>query len=132
MRAAFSFLALILIAALTISSAPLQSQSSSSQAAAHAADAPTFYHDVLPILEQHCQGCHRTGEIGPMPLVTYDQVRPLARAVADSARQRRMPPWFADPGVGHFLNDPSLSSGEIETLEAWAKSIAPAGDPRDA
>jgi hypothetical protein len=93
---------------------------------------PTFYRDVLPILQQHCQGCHRAGEIGPMPLVTYQQVRPLAHAVADSVSRRRMPPWFADPTVGHFQNDPSLSSDQIRTIKTWAESNAPAGDARGA
>jgi hypothetical protein len=93
---------------------------------------PTFYRDVLPILQQHCQSCHRAGEIGPMPLVTYQQVRPLAHAVADSVSRRRMPPWFADPSVGHFSNDSSLSSDEIRTIKTWAESNALAGDARDA
>jgi hypothetical protein len=108
------------------------SQTVPTRGAAHAIGAPTFYRDVLPILQRHCQSCHRTGEIGPMPLVTYQQVRPMVQAVADSARQRRMPPWFADPTVGHFQNDPALSAGEIQTIESWAGSSAPAGDPRDA
>src|SRR5579862_6908933 len=93
---------------------------------------PTFYRDVLPILQQHCQACHRPGEIAPTPLVTYDQARLLAPAIADSVRQRKMPPWFADPRTGHFQNDPSLTPDEINTLASWAKSSAPAGDPRDA
>jgi hypothetical protein len=93
---------------------------------------PTFYRDIQPILEQHCQSCHRAGEIGPMPLRTYVQVRPLAHAIADSVSARRMPPWFADPHVGHFQNDPSLSPGEIHAIRSWATAGAPAGNIRDA
>jgi hypothetical protein len=93
---------------------------------------PMFYRDVLPILQTHCQVCHRKGEIGPMPLVSYDQVRPFARAIATAAGVRRMPPWFTDPSVGHFANDPSLMPGEIATLVSWADANAPAGDPHDA
>jgi hypothetical protein len=93
---------------------------------------PTFYRDVLPILQNHCQSCHRAGEIAPMPLVTYSESRPFARAIASSAAQRKMPPWFADPAVGHFSNDPSLSAKEIATLIAWADGKAPAGVPSDA
>jgi hypothetical protein len=107
-------------------------QTAPTRGASRAIDTPTFYRDVLPILQQRCQSCHRPGEIGPMPLVTYQQVRPLAHAVADSVSQRRMPPWFADPSVGRFSNDPSLSADEIRTVEAWAESNAPAGDFRDA
>jgi hypothetical protein len=99
---------------------------------AAASAAPTFYRDVLPILERHCQSCHRPGEIAPMPLVTYEQTRPFARAIAEDARSRKMPPWFADPRVAHFSNDPSLSPQEIRTLAAWADANAPAGNPADA
>jgi hypothetical protein len=106
-------------------------QTAPATGASRAIGTPTFYRDVLPILQQHCQSCHRAGEIGPMPLVTYQQVRPLAQAVADSVSRRRMPPWFADPTVGHFQNDPSLSSDEIRTIKTWAESNAPAGDARD-
>ncbi|MGC2332568.1 MAG: hypothetical protein WA581_14020 [Candidatus Acidiferrales bacterium] len=97
-----------------------------------AARTPTFYRDVLPILQQHCQSCHRPGEIAPMSLVTYDDTQPLAQLIADDARARKMPPWFADPRVGHFSNDPSLSPREISTLAAWAATKAPAGNPVDA
>jgi len=93
---------------------------------------PTFYRDVLPILQQHCQSCHRAGEIGPMQLMSYAQTRPFARAIADSAAKREMPPWFADPAIGHFSNDPSLTQQEIDTLVSWANAQAPAGDPRAA
>jgi hypothetical protein len=92
----------------------------------------TFYRDVLPILQNHCQSCHRAGEIAPMPLVTYSQSRPFARAIATSAAERKMPPWFADPTVGHFSNDPSLTAKEISTLVSWADADAPAGESRDA
>ena len=88
---------------------------------------PTFYRDVLPVLEEHCQTCHRPGEIGPMPLVTYDEVRPNARAIAEAVRRRKMPPWFADRRAGRFLNDPSLTAQEIETVVSWADAGGPAG-----
>jgi hypothetical protein len=93
---------------------------------------PTFYRDVLPILQNHCQVCHRPGEIGPMPLMIYAQTKPFARAIATDVTQKKMPPWFADPGVGHFSNDPSLTAQEIATLISWADSNSPVGDPRDA
>ncbi len=93
--------------------------------------APTFYRDVLPILQQHCQQCHRAGEIAPMPLVTYEQTKSWARLIAKNARSRRMPPWFADPCCGRFADDPSLTEKEIATLAAWAEERAP-GNPSDA
>ena len=93
---------------------------------------PVFYRDVLPILQQHCQGCHRAGEIAPMPLVTYDDVRSRANKIATAVTQRKMPPWFADPRFGHFSNDPSLTPDEIHKIVAWANADAPAGNPKDA
>jgi hypothetical protein len=67
-----------------------------------------------------------------MPLMSYDQVRPWARAVQKVVRLRKMPPWFADARYGHFSNDPSLTLQEIELLSSWVDSGAPAGDLKDA
>lgn len=94
--------------------------------------APTFYRDVLPILQQHCQRCHRAGEIAPFPLVTFNDASAKSQKIAAAARDRKMPPWFADPCCGRFLNDPSLTPDEIATLVNWAQGGAPAGDSRDA
>ncbi len=92
----------------------------------------TFYRDVLPILESHCQECHRAGGIAPMAFERFEQSKPFADAIRTATRQKSMPPWFADPAVGRFSNDPSLSAAEIATLAAWATGGAPAGDARDA
>ncbi len=93
---------------------------------------PTFYKDVLPILQDRCQSCHRNGEAAPMPLITYEQTRPWASRIADAVAMKMMPPWFADPRYGHFANDPSLTEEQLSTVTAWAKAGAPAGDPHDA
>jgi hypothetical protein len=87
---------------------------------------------VLPILQEHCQRCHRPGEIAPMPFVTYQQTRPWAAAMKVAVKSRQMPPWFADPRFGKFSNDPSLSSQQIAKVVAWADAGAPAGTPKDA
>ncbi|MGH9693630.1 MAG: thiol-disulfide isomerase, partial [Bryobacteraceae bacterium] len=92
----------------------------------------TFYKDVLPVLQQYCQVCHRPGEIAPMPFVTYKQTRLWARAIRQAVKSRKMPPWFADPTIGHFANDPSLTAQQIQTICDWADQGSPAGDPRDA
>ena len=101
----------------------------------HPADAsakPTFYRDVLPILQDHCQVCHRAGEIAPMPLVTYDQTRVYAAAMKQSVESRQMPPWFADPRYGKFSNDPSLTPQQIALISQWVDDGAPAGTASDA
>ncbi|HTT21788.1 MAG TPA: hypothetical protein VMG82_22860 [Candidatus Sulfotelmatobacter sp.] len=92
---------------------------------------PTFYRDVLPILQDHCQSCHRSGEVAPMPLVTYEQTRSWADAIAHAAEMKMMPPWFADARFGHFSNDPSLTEQQISTISAWAAAGAPAGEATD-
>lgn len=96
------------------------------------ASPPTFYRDILPILQAHCQNCHRKGEIAPMPLVTYRQVKPFAAAIRNVTSKRIMPPWFADPCCGHFSNDPSLTPQQIAAISAWVGAGAPAGNRRDA
>ena len=104
----------------------------SAQFCASAADPPTFYRDVLPILQNRCQECHRPGEIAPMPFTTYGETRPWAAAIRENVLSRRMPPWFADPCCGKFSNDRSLTADERTTLSEWAATGAHEGDPRDA
>jgi hypothetical protein len=96
------------------------------------AAAPTYFKDVLPVLQNRCQECHRPGEIGPMPLETYEQTRPWAKAIKTAVVTKKMPPWFADPHYGKFVNDRSLSQNEIDTLVAWVDAGAPKGEPKDA
>src|SRR6476620_12109851 len=75
--------------------------------------APSFNKDVLPILQKNCQECHRPGAIAPMSFMTYQETRPYARAIAKAVTTRSMPPWFADPTIGHFKNAKVLSDAEI-------------------
>ena len=96
------------------------------------AQTPTFYKNVAPILEQHCQSCHRPGEVAPMPLLTYTDARPWAKAIKTAVLSHKMPPWYADPHFGKFSNDPSLQAAEIDTLVKWADNGAPEGNPKDA
>jgi len=102
-------------------------------AAALAADTPpTFYKDVLPILQNNCQTCHRPGEVAPMSLTSYDEARPWARSIKTKTTAKQMPPWFADPDAGVFSNERKLTAQQIDTLAAWADAGAPAGNPKDA
>jgi mono/diheme cytochrome c family protein len=92
---------------------------------------PTFTKDVAPILYKNCVSCHRPGEIGPMPLISYQDARPWAKAIAAQVSTRQMPPWGADPHYGTFKNDRSLSQKEIDTIASWASGGAPKGDDAD-
>ena len=93
----------------------------------------TFSRDVAPILQQSCQGCHRTGQMGPMSLMTFEEVRPWARAIRSKVVERVMPPWHLDKTVGiqEFENDLSLTDDEIDTIARWVDAGAPRGNPAD-
>jgi hypothetical protein len=99
-----------------------------------AADTPgiTFHKDVEPILQRNCQSCHRPGQVAPMSFLTYQNVRPWAKAMKAAVALRKMPPWFADAQYGPYLNDRSLKQSEIDTIVKWADSGAPQGDAKDA
>src|SRR3954452_8225880 len=89
---------------------------------------PTFTKDVAPIVFDKCVSCHRKGEVAPMTLTSYEEVRPWAKVIRNKVMSREMPPWFADPA--HTLkspNDRSLSPAQIETIPAWVEGAAPRG-----
>jgi hypothetical protein len=91
----------------------------------------TFNKDVLPILQNRCQSCHRPGEIAPMSFLSYAEVRPWAKAIRSAVLTGKMPPWFAEAGYSHYANDPTLSEAEIKTLVAWSDGGAIEGDAKD-
>ena len=93
--------------------------------------AVTFNKDVVPVLQKNCQGCHRPGEAAPMSFLTYNETRPWAKAIRQAVLQKRMPPLLADPHVGKFSNDRSLTEQESNILTAWADNGAPEGNPAD-
>lgn len=93
----------------------------------------TFARDIAPILQRKCQDCHRPGAIAPMSLLTYQDVRPYARAIKTRTERRAMPPWAIDRNVGitKFKDDPSLTDQEIATIGRWVDAGAPLGNPAD-
>ncbi len=98
---------------------------------AQAPKAPTYTRDVAPILFKNCTTCHRPGEIAPMSLLTYDDVRPHAKDIRDEISEGNMPPWHAAAPKGTFLNERGLTESEKETLLAWVRAGAPKGDAKD-
>jgi len=95
--------------------------------------APTFTKDVARIFQQKCEGCHRPNNMAPMSLITYEEARPWARAIAQRVETRQMPPWHVDRTIGiqQFKNDRSLSDQQIDTILRWVAAGAPKGDPKD-
>lgn len=93
--------------------------------------APTFNKDILPILQTRCQPCHRPGEIGPMPLVSYDQTRPWAKAIVDAVKTGKMPPWYSDKCCGEFSPGHTLKPEEIAAIEQWVAAGALEGKKKE-
>jgi hypothetical protein len=100
-------------------------------AAAQGQEAPTFSRDVAPIFYGRCVSCHRQGEVAPMPLITFRDVRPWAASIRSRVSTRVMPPWHADRRYGTFRNDTSLSQQEIDTIVRWVDGGAREGNPAD-
>jgi hypothetical protein len=93
----------------------------------------TFTKDVAPIIFNKCANCHRPGELAPMPLTSYQEVRPWSKAIREEVLERTMPPWFADPHTStlKFRNDRRLTQAEIDRIVAWVDAGAPKGDDKD-
>jgi len=91
-------------------------------------DAPTFSHDVAPILHKHCIECHRPDGGAPLHFIDYDDAARRARLIAHVTGTGYMPPWKAARGEVRFTNERGMSEDEIATLQAWFEAGAPIGD----
>ncbi len=88
----------------------------------------TWSNQISRIVQTHCVDCHRPGEIGPFPLLTYEDAQGWGDMIAEVVSERRMPPWHADPAHGKFINDRSLSTEERDLMLTWVKDGCPEGD----
>jgi hypothetical protein len=100
---------------------------------------PTFSKDILPILQENCQQCHRpagdsiAGMAAPMSFMDYAETRPWAKAIAKAVAAKAMPPWDATADTrGQFINERYLVEDDIETIVKWVEMGAPRGNPADA
>jgi len=91
----------------------------------------TYAKQVSRLMQKHCQDCHRPGEIGPFSLLSYDDAKKRAGRIREALIEERMPPWYADPRHGKFLNDRRLPQEELDTLIAWIDAGTPRGDDKD-
>ncbi|MGP0074190.1 MAG: tetratricopeptide repeat protein [Bryobacteraceae bacterium] len=89
--------------------------------------APTFAHDVAPIVYEKCASCHHPGDAAPFSLLTYADVKKRASQIAAATRAGYMPPWLPQAGFGEFQGDRRLSSAQIETISEWVRAGAPEG-----
>jgi hypothetical protein len=85
-----------------------------------------FQKEIARIFQRKCFQCHTDGNIS-MSLTTYKDARPWAVAIKEEILERRMPPWSAVNGYGHFANDMSLTAREVSLILAWADGGAPSG-----
>lgn len=97
----------------------------------NAIERPTYTKDIAPIMNNNCVECHRPGQIGPMSLLSYKEVRPWAKSIGKNVGDKSMPPWDGDHGFGPFMNDTSLSEDEIQTVINWVKQGAKEGSKKD-
>ncbi len=96
------------------------------------AEPVAFYKDIAPIVYSSCAPCHRPGEPGPFPLLTYEDVRKHGRQIVTVIRRRYMPPWLPEPGHGDFQDERRLTGEQILTIAQWVDQGAPAGSAADA
>lgn len=85
-----------------------------------------FKNEIAQIFQRKCFQCHSENNLA-MSLTTYTEVRPWARAIREEVLERKMPPWQAVQGYGHFANDISLNGREKEIILSWADGGAPSG-----
>jgi Flp pilus assembly protein TadD/mono/diheme cytochrome c family protein len=91
----------------------------------------TFDKDVAPILYQSCAPCHRAGEAGPFPLLTYADARKRASQLVAVTARRYMPPWPPEPGYGDFADSRRLTDQQIRTIAEWVQQGEPEGNAAD-
>ena len=91
----------------------------------------TFNRDIAPIVYKYCAPCHRPGEAGPFPLLTYEDTAKFARQIAVITERRVMPPWLPEPGELIFSGELRLSDEQIGLFKRWADTGAPQGEASD-
>ena len=93
----------------------------------------TYYKDIAPLVQKHCQECHHQGGPGPFELVSFDDVAFNSAKIREVVSDRRMPPWHGilNPEFGTLANSKQLSGEEIDTMVAWIDAGAPEGSRAD-
>ena len=119
------FAALLWMGEWAAQSGPLQSQPPRS------AHAVTYAHDIAPLLDRACVGCHRPGQAAPFALQTYADARKRAVLIAQVTQRRYMPPWLPEPGDPPLVGHRELAPSQIALLQQWVKAGMPEGNRRE-
>jgi hypothetical protein len=104
---------------------------SSTSASGDAKSALTYSKHIAPLFMKNCMSCHRQGEIAPMALTSYKEIRPWAKSIREKIIAKEMPPWHADPAHGKWANDRRMAQADIDTIVKWIDAGAPEGNPKD-
>jgi len=91
----------------------------------------TFNRDIAPIVFHYCAPCHRAGEAGPFPLLTFADAKSHARQIAAVTAKRFMPPWLPDPQELRFADELRLSDEQIGLIQKWVEEGEAEGAPAD-
>jgi len=122
----------ILTAGLCLAAGVLAASDAPGAAGQARAEAVTFSRDIAPILFEHCVVCHRPGAVAPMSLMSYQDVRPWARAIGEQVSSRRMPPWKPEPGYGGpFVGSRRLSDEQVARIQRWVAEGGVEGNSAD-
>jgi len=91
----------------------------------------TWSNEIGGIVRARCAGCHRSGGAAPMPLTSYEEARPWAKAIKTEVVSGRMPRGQIARGFGRVGSAAAISPFEIALITAWADGGAPKGsDPK--
>lgn len=88
-----------------------------------------FSEHIAPIIYENCTTCHRPGEIGPMPLTNYDEVKNWASMIQYVTEINYMPPWKADTEFSNFIGERTLTDDQKQMITDWVTAGSPQGDP---
>jgi tetratricopeptide (TPR) repeat protein len=91
----------------------------------------TFNKDIAPIVFQNCSGCHRPGQSGPFPLLSYADVKKRDRQIGEVTQKGFMPPWLPDLSVMHLVGERKLSVDQVGLIQQWVAEGAAEGVASD-
>jgi Flp pilus assembly protein TadD/mono/diheme cytochrome c family protein len=91
----------------------------------------TFNRDIAPIIFHYCSSCHRPGEAGPFPLLTYEDVKKHGHQIAAVTQTRFMPPWLPEPQALKFADERRLTDQQVAFIQKWVEEGMPQGNPAD-
>jgi mono/diheme cytochrome c family protein len=88
---------------------------------------PTYYVDVMPILEKNCVSCHTAGGIAPFALGNPKDAVQWATRISQVTQSEYMPPYPPSRESERFFNERRLGEASKRVLQDWARAGAPLG-----